>query len=632
MKKFIQTVLALTLALSMTLPVFAEPDDSTDTDTDTELTDTETDTDTDTDTDSRFSDIDTEDFAWARSYINAMAEKGLISGYEDGTFRPDNEVTRLEALSLFARAMGSNDEVNEPLLEIAHDMYDEVISDYGLSWGEDEIAYLMYKGALKKTDLDTYLKDNEKNTAMKRYEAAIIITKAMGGEDEALDELGVVLDYTDARDVPSNAIQYVAYATDAGIMEGMGDGTFSPNTEVKRSQMAVMLSRTVDKTDYSFYKVKLTDIDTTEKILTVTNDGDEETYDYTDSTTMKNMGDEVQPDVLDMSVDAIITLSGDELVSVDTLSSEPDQTISGKYVNYATTSGKTTVRITTDDGETVGYECSEDLTVTYDGSPATVRSFTKGDAITLELVNGKIANIIGGTKTTKISSAIVESMDISSDDITITISHGDDEYNGMTYTVSSDVSVKKNSVTVGLDSIYVGDKVTLTLEYGVITGIVATSTKKTVEGTIKSLTISTQSTMVVSVDGEEETYQIPSDVEILINDEEGSLYDFRVGDAVKLTLESDAITKIVATTTQESSGHITGVVTAFNSSYGVITVKPDDSSSTTQIYAKDDTTKFITAEGTTKKMSNISVGQTVDIRGTVSNGVFVAKLVVIVSD
>ncbi len=55
--------------------------------------------------------------------------------------------------------------------------------------GTDEIAYLMYKGALKKTDLDTYLKDDEKkDTPMKRYEAAIIITKAMGGEEKALSE------------------------------------------------------------------------------------------------------------------------------------------------------------------------------------------------------------------------------------------------------------------------------------------------------------------------------------------------------------------------------------------------------------------------------------------------------------
>ena len=50
-------------------------------------------------------DINSEEFAWAKSYINDMAGKGFISGYEDNTFRPDTDVTRLEALSLFALSL-----------------------------------------------------------------------------------------------------------------------------------------------------------------------------------------------------------------------------------------------------------------------------------------------------------------------------------------------------------------------------------------------------------------------------------------------------------------------------------------------------------------------------------------------
>ncbi len=73
--------------------------------------------------------------------------------------------------------------------------------------------------------------------------------------------MGVVLDYTDAREVPSNAIQYVSYATDAELWK-VWEGLFSPNTAVKRSQMAVMLSRTVDKTNYTFEKNKITAVDT----------------------------------------------------------------------------------------------------------------------------------------------------------------------------------------------------------------------------------------------------------------------------------------------------------------------------------------------------------------------------------
>lgn len=618
MNKFIKTAAVMLIALSMTAPVFAAPTDNTD----NTVSDTAS---------SRFSDINTDDFAWARTYINAMAQKGLISGYEDGTFRPDNDVTRLEALSLFARAMGSNDKANSAVVEIAHEKYDAILKNYGLKWGTDEIAYLMYKGALKKADLDTYLKDEEKDTPMKRYEAAIIITKAMGGEEKALADLGVVLDYTDAREVPSNAIQYVSYATEAGIMEGMGDGLFSPNTPVKRSQMAVMLSRTVDKTDYTFSKMKLISLDTSTREITAKgSDGEVKKYTYTDETSMKNLGDSVQPKDIDLNVDAVFTFAGDTLVGVETLSSQPDKTVKGKYVSYASTSGKTTIRITDEDGETQSYECAADLTVTYDGSPATVRSFTKGDTVILELVNGKIASITGENKSTTISGAIVENIDIT-DGVKITITHGDKAYDGKTYEVSSDVLVKKNDATIGLDGIYNGDKVNLTLEYGVITKIVATSTKKVIEGTIVSLTIASQPTMTVKVKNEESTYQIPKDVEILINGEEGTLYDFRNGDLVKITLESDAITRIVATSTQESAGRIIGVVKAINTSYGVITILPEGASEgeVKQVFCKDDSTNFADADGKTKKMKDVKVGQTVDVRGTVSNGVFVGKFLVI---
>lgn len=609
MNKVFKTALTALLAFSVSVPVFAAPDGYS----------------------GRFTDIGTEDFAWAKPYINEMAARGLISGYEDGTYRPDNDITHLEGLSLFARAMGSNDSTNADMLAMAHEKYDSIINSYGLGWGRDEIAYLMYKGALKRSDLDTYLKDNLKDEPMLRYEAAIIITKAMGGEAEALSDYGVVLNYDDARDVPSNAIQYVSYASEKGIMEGMGDGTFSPLTYVKRSQMAVMLSRTVEKTDYSFVYVKISDVDTASRTVTVTDmSGKSTDYAYSDSTVMRSTGDEVQPKNLPSNVDAVITLSGRNLVSVDTLYSQPDETIQGKYVSYSTSSGRTTIRIIPY-GETAsqGYECASNLSVTYEGSPATIRSFAKDDVITLNLVNGKVRSITAETKTTSVSGAVVERVNVG-EQITITISHGKDEYNGKTYPVSSDVSVKKNDAPCGLDEIYKGDKINLTLEYGTITKITATSNKKVVEGSIQGLTISSRPTMDVKVNGTVSTYEITGDIDITINGEEGTLYDFRVGDVVKLTLESDAITKIVASSTQESAGSITGVVTAVNESYGVISVQKAGSETSEQVMCKEAT--FIDVGGKTRRMKDIKVGQTVDVRGSISNGVFVGKLIVIVSE
>ncbi|WP_069650538.1 S-layer homology domain-containing protein [Caloranaerobacter ferrireducens] len=55
-----------------------------------------------------FSDMDGH---WAKKYVNVAASKGIIKGYPDGTFRPDATVSYAEAITLFTRALGYNDEV-----------------------------------------------------------------------------------------------------------------------------------------------------------------------------------------------------------------------------------------------------------------------------------------------------------------------------------------------------------------------------------------------------------------------------------------------------------------------------------------------------------------------------------------
>lgn len=49
-----------------------------------------------------FPDIDKH---WAQQYINAAANQGIINGYEDGTFRPDQSITRAEAMTIVNRVL-----------------------------------------------------------------------------------------------------------------------------------------------------------------------------------------------------------------------------------------------------------------------------------------------------------------------------------------------------------------------------------------------------------------------------------------------------------------------------------------------------------------------------------------------
>lgn len=57
----------------------------------------------------KFSDI--KESHWAYGVINRAAELGYLRGYEDGTFRPSNNITYAESCSILINMLGYKDEV-----------------------------------------------------------------------------------------------------------------------------------------------------------------------------------------------------------------------------------------------------------------------------------------------------------------------------------------------------------------------------------------------------------------------------------------------------------------------------------------------------------------------------------------
>ena len=579
-----------------------------------------------------FTDISDEKYSWAYPYIVSMVDEGYITGYEDNTFRPDNSVTRLEVLALFSRALGAKEKVNQPLLEMAVEEYGDIIEEYDLNWGVEEIAFLMYRGVLKETDLVTYLDGTLKDEPMPRYEAAVIITKAMGGESTVNAETNPVVDFNDADEIPENALGYVSYVNSKGIMTGMDGGNFSPKTDVLRSQMAVMLSRTCDATKYSFELVKIVGIDVGGRLVSYkAKDG--QTYDvgYSKTAVMSVLGEPVTPKEMPVGVNAIITKAGKTISYIDTLASIPDAEVSGKFVARATTDGITSVTIkNSENNENETYPCAENVSVTYNKTPSSLTNFVTNDYITIKMVNGEITTIVGESKEGEINGAIIEDISLSPD-FTITISHALEEHDGKVLQVASDATVRKNGQEADFSQVYPGDRVNLTTKYGVVQTVVANTSSTSAEGTIDTINISSRPYITVNVRGEVQKYYVTNDVEIKINNEDATLYDFRVGDAIKVVLEGQAVKKITATSAQSSNGEVKGVVTAVNQSYGFIRVSYNTSGYTAEetVYCKDATTKVMTSMGVTKKISDIKEGQTVTATGTTSNGAFSAKLIVI---
>ena len=64
-----------------------------------------------------FSDVDSDaTVSWAKASIDKMTDAGYIKGYEDGTFRPDQSITRAEAMTMINRVLNRLPAAKEDLL------------------------------------------------------------------------------------------------------------------------------------------------------------------------------------------------------------------------------------------------------------------------------------------------------------------------------------------------------------------------------------------------------------------------------------------------------------------------------------------------------------------------------------
>ena len=600
MKKLMSLLIASTVAASSLVPVFAAD---------------------------TFKDVNEKSYSWAYSYVEDMAERGLIKGYDDGTFRPGNSVSRMDAFALFARLVGSNSEVNAGVLEKAKENYSEVLSEYGLSYAEGDVAFMLSRGIIKEDELDTYFKGDKKTQPMPRYEAAILITKAMLGEQDAKNEVLVDMDYTDVSSIPKAAKQYVYYVTKNEIMSGVGNGEFSPNTDVKRGQIAVMLSKTADAVDYAFEDITIVKVN--EEVMDMTlrdADGKDVKIGYNKDTKFFEDGKEIAVSALKSGQKAVLTYvtteEGTRLAFADVEKSYVDSKKSFLFKSHTSISGEKTISVLDPDTEMIqNYICSPSAVITADGRSINIGNIKEGNYVTIGFSGDKVVEIDAMQKST-LFDAVIEKMNSSR---TITISSNNAEFDGMTLTISSDVLVTKNSDTASLSALGRGDKVKINLESGIVTRINASGITTTITGVFKGYTVLASETpsIIISRDGKDYTYDIPASAEITINGEKAKISDIVVGSSVTVTVESEVVKKIVASNASGSlnSTKVIGTVTNVYETY--ISLNPENGGDAEITLACDKHTKVYSAPRLGDYAFNkIKAGDTVEAYGEYVNSAF----------
>jgi len=158
---------------------------------------------------------------WAYDNINKLVAMGSISGYPDGSFKPDKSITRAE----FATVL-----VN--VFKLSSSNGGKTFADTADHWAGDFIAIAFANGIVGGYDADTFGPDD---LITREQMAAMIVkaTKLAPATEEA--------QFADSSSISSWAREAMAAATEHGVINGYPDGTVRPQAGATRAEAVTVI-------------------------------------------------------------------------------------------------------------------------------------------------------------------------------------------------------------------------------------------------------------------------------------------------------------------------------------------------------------------------------------------------------
>lgn len=183
---------------------------------------------------------------WALPYIQDMTAAGVLTGYGDGTFKPENAVLTVEALALCARVTQKVD----TRLQIAADraaQLKEIFPDMPDNWWfHKEAATCLALGVVDADTLSDLHASGDLNRPMTKADFAMYLVRGMGLEDLARTLDADNLPFADEAAIADKYRPYVKLLYSYGVLTGDEFNNFNPDQSMTRAICATMLSRAME--------------------------------------------------------------------------------------------------------------------------------------------------------------------------------------------------------------------------------------------------------------------------------------------------------------------------------------------------------------------------------------------------
>jgi hypothetical protein len=159
---------------------------------------------------------------WAEKTVSSWVYNGYIAGYPDGTFQPDNTITRAEFAVLANKSFGNT---NTAVINF-----------------KDVKATDWFYGEIGKAMAGFYITGYEDGTfrpeaQVSRQEAAVMVARLLN-----LGAAASTTTFSDAAAFPAWSSGHIGAVVAKGVMSGYPDGTFQPNKALSRAEAVVLLN------------------------------------------------------------------------------------------------------------------------------------------------------------------------------------------------------------------------------------------------------------------------------------------------------------------------------------------------------------------------------------------------------
>lgn len=163
-------------------------------------------------------------FHWAKSDIEAAVVKGLLKGFEDNTFKPDNNLTRVQAVSILVRSLHLTSSGNTPFTDI--NSYKEET--------KREIA-AAYAANILMVKSNKFLP----SSPISREELAVMLANAYSHKTGKPYTSKTIAPLNDIAKLSKESQQAITFLYDFEIAKG-SNGSFNPTNFITRAHAAKM--------------------------------------------------------------------------------------------------------------------------------------------------------------------------------------------------------------------------------------------------------------------------------------------------------------------------------------------------------------------------------------------------------